>query len=84
MFQPWQRHTGSTYRIHIKVTTKVLAKLFNVHEGTIYRWIKQKKFDPTSMSSIIEYYNKNNNLHGETSSCATSSVSIPVPVEEEL
>jgi transposase len=60
--QPKRKNRVGRTITYQKITTKVLAKLFKVHQETMRRWIRESRFDPTDMLSIIEYYNKYNKL----------------------
>ena len=47
---------GRGYHTHLRITNQELAKLLKVHVNTVRRYIREKRFDPTSLESIIEYH----------------------------
>lgn len=63
----WVTTTGKVVRntkgrgrtVYLQITNVELAKLLKVHVNTVRRWIREKRFDPTSLESIIEYHQPN-------------------------
>jgi hypothetical protein len=51
----WKRKQGRTEEPVLVITISFLASYFKVHKRTIYKWIKQKLFNPTDIDSIYEY-----------------------------
>jgi len=47
---------GAQSKIYIdKIDTEYLAKFFNTATRNVLRWIKQKRFNPRDISSIVKY-----------------------------
>ena len=40
----------------LDIGIKELCNLFKISRTTLWRWIKSKKFDPTNLKSIAEFY----------------------------
>ena len=53
-----RNYRGRSDTVYMKITTGCLSDLFQVNKRTILRWIKKKRFDPSNIRSIIEYYNQ--------------------------
>ena len=48
---------SKTNKVHYAFSRADLASLFNVHQMTIKRWIKENKLMPTDLKRIIDLYN---------------------------
>lgn len=44
------------HKIHLKITVKVLAELYDRSEYTINKWIREGALDPSSMDTMIAKY----------------------------
>ncbi len=49
---------GRPMKVFHSVTIDSLAKLFNRKSRTVYLWIRQGKFNPSDLGSVIQFYIK--------------------------
>lgn len=57
--EKWERNrnkNGKSDTVYFRVTSGTLCKLFNRSKQTIFQWIKEKKFNPHDIQSIITFY----------------------------
>ena len=52
------------YKHYIKITVKVLHEITGRHEETIRRHIRDGKFDPWDLDSIIKWVKENRRIGG--------------------
>lgn len=52
-----RNYRGRSDTVWLKITTSILADLFNVNKRTVLRWKKLNKFNPRDIRSIIKLYN---------------------------
>jgi predicted transcriptional regulator len=53
------RHTGSSYKQYAVITVKVISEVSGRCEETVRRHIRDEKFDPWDLKSIIKWVKDN-------------------------